>query len=262
VEKPSPSSSRSYFGVKDVFTTVNALGGAAGIFLCVAGRPFAAGVAVMLGFLGDLADGWVARKLGTQNQFGAEYDTIADHLAHCIAPGAILYTVYRDAPMGLPAAAQQALAMALGATIMVAASVRHARNVVRPVEWKGAWAGLPRTILGFMAIGFANARLVPDVPGGYWLGVGLVPLLAVATLTYWPFANHRIGRRHFPAVRLAIASFFVTTFGMLIIQPEFFFDVLFFWTFGYAATSWIALTADERSQFRRAVRAALAEDRA
>lgn len=90
------------FGIKDVFTTINAMGGVVAICLCVDGRPFAAGVAMLLGYLcGDTVDGWIARKLGTSNQFGAEYDTIADHLSHCIAPGAIVYTVYRQADLGM-----------------------------------------------------------------------------------------------------------------------------------------------------------------
>ena len=52
------------FGIKDIFTTINVLGGAIAICLCVDGRPFEAGLAVMLGYaIGDPLDGWVARKL-------------------------------------------------------------------------------------------------------------------------------------------------------------------------------------------------------
>ena len=36
------------------------------------------------------------------------------------------------------------------------------------------------------------------------------------------------------------------------------FDVFFFWMFGYAAGSWIALTPDERARYREAVKAGLA----
>ena len=85
------------FGIKDIFTTINLLGGVVGICLCIDGRPYEAGLSVMLGYLlGDTLDGYVARKLNSANQFGAEFDTIADHTSHVIAPAAIVYTVYRD----------------------------------------------------------------------------------------------------------------------------------------------------------------------
>src|SRR5436853_2755156 len=113
-------------GVKDVFTTINCLGGAAAVCLCIDGRPFAAGIAVLLGyFLGDALDGPVARWTKTANEFGVEYDTIADHVAHCVAPAVITYTVYRDAALGLPPAATHAIAIGLAALLLVVGSVRH-----------------------------------------------------------------------------------------------------------------------------------------
>lgn len=247
------------FGIKDIFTTINAMGGAIAIALCVDHEPFWAGVSMLLGYVfGDALDGWVARKLGTSNAFGAEYDTIADHLAHCIAPGAIVFTVYRDADLGLPHWAQWGLAVTLGGMIMVAASIRHARNIVRPISVKGVWVGLPRTVLGFLAVAYVDAQLAPYAPGGYWLGLVVIPLSCVATLTYWPFANHHGLRSHFGYVRVLIALTFITTLGVLVLYPKFVFDVFFFWMFGYSAGSWIALTPEERARYREAVKTALA----
>jgi len=249
------------FGIKDVFTTINALGGAVAIFLCIEGRPFAAGVAILLGyFCGDAIDGWVARKLGTANRFGSEYDSISDHLAHVIAPAAVIYVVYRDAPLGIGALGSQLVAMGMGACMMVAATIRHARNIVFTVEWKGAWAGLPRSVLGFTAIGLANSRLLPFAPGGLWLGVVIVPALSIAMLTYIPYPNHRMRRAHYPYVRVLIGAFFLTTIASLILYPAYLFDILFFWMFGYAAGSWVALTPAERAEFREAVAAARAQE--
>lgn len=248
------------FGVKDIFTTINAMGGVVAICLCIDGRPFWAGVAMLLGYLcGDTLDGWIARKLGTSNQFGAEYDTIADHLSHCIAPGAIVYTVYRQADLGMVEWQQQVLAIALGGAIMVTASIRHARNIVRPIEVKGVWVGLPRTVLGFICVAYADAKLFHDVLGGLWFGLVLIPLACVAALTYWPFPNHRMARSHFGHVKFAIGCFFVTQIGIIAWKPAYMFDVLFFWMLGYSATSWLSLTKDERVAYYAKVRAALAE---
>jgi phosphatidylserine synthase len=248
------------FGVKDLFTTINAMGGVVAICLCIDGHPFWAGVSMLLGYLcGDTLDGWIARKLGTSNQFGAEYDTIADHLSHCIAPGAIVYTVYRSADLGLVDWAQQGLAIVLGGSIMVTASIRHARNIVRPIEVKGVWVGLPRTVLGFLAVAYVDAHVAPRLPGGYWIGVGFIPLICVAALTYWPFPNHRMNRSHFGHVKILIAMFFVTTIGVMAWRPAYMFDVLLFWMVGYSGFSWASMTADERAHYRSVVRTALAQ---
>jgi phosphatidylserine synthase len=249
-----------WFGIKDIFTTINALGGVVAICLCIEHQPFWAGVSMLLGYLfGDTLDGWVARKLGTSNRFGAEYDTIADHLSHCIAPGAIVYTVYRGVDLGLPAWATQVLAIALGGSIMVTASVRHARNIVRPIEVKGIWAGLPRTVLGFLGVAYVNAELAPHMPGGYWLGVGLIPASCVAALTYWPFPSHRMSRDHYGWVRFFILGAFITTIGLGIAYPAFVFDILLFWMLGYSTCSWASMTRAERAVYFETVERALAE---
>src|SRR5262249_42391845 len=159
----------------------------------------------------------------------------------------------KDAQLGLSPLATKIVAMALGASIMLAASIRHARNVVRPVKYKGVWAGLPRTVLGFLSIAFANAALVPMLPGGHWAGVAIIPLLSAATLTYAPFPSHHLPRKHAAYIRVLIALFFLTTFGILFVKRAFFFDVLFVWMFGYTVGGWAALSTTERQAFREAV---------
>jgi phosphatidylserine synthase len=249
------------FGIKDVFTTINLLGGVVAICLCIDGRPFEAGIAVMVGYLcGDTLDGWVARKLGTANQFGAEFDTIADHTSHVIAPAAIVYTVYKDVGL-LPAPWNQVLAIALAAMLILAVSVRHARNIVAPIEFKGVWSGLPRSVLGFWAIGYVNATLAPHVPGGWWFGVLLIPAMAIATLTYLPFPSHRLARSHRFAVGVAAALFFGVTIGVMVLHPRFTFDVLFFWMAGYSMSGWMSLSREERDLYREKVAATKARMR-
>ncbi len=249
---------RRMFGIKDLFTSLNVLAGAVAVCLCVDGRPFAAGVAVMLGYLfGDVPDGWVARKLGSSNKFGSEFDAIADHVSHVVAPAAILYSVYaRAAP--LPTLwGRQALAAALASLVILLPTIRHARNAVVHVEYPGVWVGLPRTVLGFAVVGYALSTLAPRAPGGLWLGVVVIPILCVATLTTWPFANHRLQRQHFPIVRFLIGATFVTHYGALLIAPRFAFDILFFWMMGYILFAFLALSREERQSFKRATEAAL-----
>ena len=248
------------FRIKDVFTTVNLLGGIVAVCLCIDGNPFAAGIAVMLGFMvGDTLDGWVARKLGSANSFGSHYDTIADHTAHCLAPGAIVYTVYSQAQLLPWLWGNKVVAIALAATIMIAASIRHARNAVRPIEFQGAWAGLPRSVLGFAAVSYVNASFVSLVPGGLWFGVVLIPVLAGTALMLVPFANHRLPRGHFLFGRVPISLFIVTTVGTFVVYSPFVFDVLFGWMLFYFLASRGGFTLEERKEFQRAVLAAKGE---
>jgi phosphatidylserine synthase len=244
------------FGIKDLFTTINLLGGVVAICLCIDGRPYDAGVAVILGYLlGDTLDGYVARKLGTSNQFGAEYDTISDHLSHVIAPAAIVYAVYREARL-VPAPWDQVLAVALAASLVVAVSVRHARNIVAPVEYRGVWAGLPRSVVGFLAIGYCNSTFAASAPGGWWVGVALMPAMALGTLTYLPFPNHRLARGHRWHVRTLVGLFLASTGYAAILHRAILFDVLTVFMVGYSLLAWLSLTAAERADYRRVVAAA------
>ncbi len=241
------------FGIKDIFTTINLMGGVVAICLCIDGQPYYAGISVMIGYLcGDTLDGFIARKLGTSNQFGGEYDTISDHLSHVIAPAAIVYTVYKDVGL-LPAPWNQVLAIALAAFLIVSVSIRHARNIVAPVNVKGVWAGLPRSVLGFWAIAYCNATLAPHTPGGWWFGVILIPVLSLLTLTYLPFPSHRIARKHRMGFFVVATGFFVTTILMLLFARKFFFDMQFFFMAGYSASAWMTLTKDELGVYKQTV---------
>ncbi len=241
------------FGIKDIFTTINLMGGVVAICLCIDGQPYYAGISVMIGYLcGDTLDGYIARKLGTSNQFGGEYDTISDHLSHVVAPAAIVYTVYKDVGL-LPQPWNQVLAIALAAFLIVSVSIRHARNIVAPVNVKGVWAGLPRSVLGFWAIAYCNATLAPHAPGGWWFGVVLIPVLSLLTLTYLPFPSHRIARKHRFGFFVVATGFLVTTVVMLLFARKFFFDMQFFFMAGYSGSAWMTLTKDELGVYKQTV---------
>ena len=145
--------------------------------------------------------------------------------------------------------------MALAGSVVVGASIRHARNIVRPLTFDGVWAGLPRSVHGFMAMAYVNAGLAPFLPGGLWIGVVLIPLLTVWTLTRIPFANHRFPRKHFWYVRVLVASFLILQPLSAFLAPDFFFDIFFFFVFGYSGTAWMALTPSEHETYRKAVQA-------
>ena len=69
------------FGVKDLFTLVNLMGGVFAIVFAIRGQPARPPAPrCWLGYLlGDTLDGPVARMTKTSNQFGSELDTATDH---------------------------------------------------------------------------------------------------------------------------------------------------------------------------------------
>jgi hypothetical protein len=154
----------------------------------------------------------------------------------------------------------------MAGAIMVSGSVRHARNIVRPVVGgpKGIWCGLPRTVVGFLAISYANAKSMPYVPGGWWFGVAVCLASSWATLTHYPFASHHRATRMRTFGRLTISLTFLTTFGSLVhpATRPFVFDIFMFWMIGYSLASWMALTPDERAAWRQVVAQAKARGEA
>lgn len=239
---------RRMFGVKDVFTAVNALAGVAALALCAEGKALWACYAIMAGYAADMVDGRIARALREANRFGAEFDTAADFVTQAVAPALIVYLVYRDAahPLGLSRHAAQALGAALAAVLIVLGCARYARRNVRPVAIDFAWIGLPQTVASFVTLGFVNSAAVRLIAGGLWAGVLIIPALAALELSNLPFKNHRGRRRNFPHVRVLIGGFVVTSAAAFLFAPRFAWDVLLFWTLGYVTTAQLALTPEER----------------
>jgi phosphatidylserine synthase len=242
------------FGLKDVFTCINLLGGVFAIIFCIEGNIRYAAYAFLLGYiLGDALDGFVARLTHTGNIFGKEFDAISDHLAQCIAPAVIVFVGYKDMP--LPAAvtalvpeASFYLAAMLASVLIIMGSIRHARAAVAPVNFPMAYMGLPRTASAFIIVSFLNSTLFIQVPGGRWVGVVLLLVMSVAHILPLPFRAHR-GRALKPWVKVLVFLFFSTTIVALVFFREFVFDVTFFWLLGYTVTSWIPLEPEERRAF-------------
>jgi phosphatidylserine synthase len=229
------------FGLKDVFTCINLLGGIFAIVYCIEGNIRYAGYAFLAGyFLGDCLDGLVARLTNTGNTFGKEFDAISDHLAQSIAPAFIVYVGYKDLNLYL--------AIALASVLIITGSIRHARAAVSPVNFPMAYMGLPRTASAFIIVSFLNSSLYIQIPGGRWVGVGLLVVLSAAHILPLPFRAHR-GRALATWVKLFVFGFFSTTVAAALFFREFVFDVTFFWLMGYTLASWIPLSPEERRAF-------------
>lgn len=236
----------SGFGLKDLFTLVNLIGGVASIAFAMAGDLWWASFAIMLGYLGDVLDGPVARVTGRGNRFGTEMDNIADHTAQCVAPAFVVYLAYKGF--------SQPLAFAMAALLVTTGSIRHARGAAAKFHFNLAWHGMPRPVGAFIIVAFLNSTLFAQVSGGRWVGVGLVVLMAVLNLVPLPFVNHH-GRRLRLWAKLWIIWFFVSCIAAIFLLRKYFWDLLFVYVTLYAVFSWLEMTRDERREFFAASRA-------
>ncbi|HEY3358874.1 MAG TPA: CDP-alcohol phosphatidyltransferase family protein [Polyangia bacterium] len=245
---PVAAAPRRAFGLKDLFTTWNLLGGVLSLIAVIEGDIRWASYWLLIGYIGDVFDGMVARATKGSNRFGAEFDNIVDHLTQCIAPAVIVYVGFKG--LGKP------VAIGLASALVITGSIRHARSAVKRSEFSLCWAGgLPRTVSMLIAVSYLNSTLYSAALGGLWAGVALILFLAVMNVVPLPFLSHH-GRNLQNYVRALIGGFFGTTAIAALVPAlrPFTFDVVFFWMVGYMATSWIPMRPAERQEFFRVTR--------
>jgi CDP-diacylglycerol--serine O-phosphatidyltransferase len=256
-----------YFKAKDYVTAGNAVCGLASVVCIIEGGPNAvyyASFLICASWIFDALDGVVARLTNTFNKFGGEFDTMCDHLSYGIAPGFVIYGVYRDWMPGNDWQ-QIVLASVIAFWLPLTASIRSARLTVKPVKVKGFWIGLPRPVSAFVAVSWFNTSTVALYPEvGYVLGLLMVFGLGVSNLGAFPFLSHHNSVWH-PFVRtllkFVLASLIIVflggpiplLFGVEVFPKEVFFDLFWFLLFGYATMGWAGIPDVEWQKVREAV---------
>lgn len=235
---------RNVLGLKDALTLCNVLGGAAAIVFCIEQRLEWASYAIIVAYAFDALDGAVARLTGGGNRFGAELDNLADYLTFGIAPSFIVYQIYR--PWALWAG------ILLACAIIVAATIRHVRNLVFDAPTTLCWIGLPRPAAGMIVVSLVHANLFRLA--GLWAGVPLLLGVAWALLATFPTLNHR-GRRLQAWVRFLIGFWVVSWIFVLLVLPRWFWDIVLVWVLIYACFSWTALEPQELVEYRQSLAA-------
>jgi len=231
-------------GIKDLFTLVNLTGGLLGVLFVMEGQAVWAGYAVLAGYLvGDTLDGPIARATKTANRFGSELDTATDHFVQAIVPGIIVFDVY--ARLG-----HRTAGFLLMGALIACATVRQALFTVARIGNPLIWCGLPRTVSGFACMALVLSHTF-RAAGAAALPVGdvLIPVLSIMGLLPIPYMTHRGLRRMQTYVKLLIVGFLATPVLAFVISPDYVFDVLFFWTYGYAGTAWFPIYPDEKKAF-------------
>ncbi len=232
------------FGVKDLFTLVNLLGGVAGIQFVFDQRPDLAGAALLVGYLfGDTLDGIVARLTNTSNRFGSELDTATDHFVQAIVPGLIVFAVYTHG-------GHRGAGFALLAIVVTCATVRQALFSVAKMGDPLMYCGLPRTISGYASMAFVLSRFFfRQNDASFAAGSLVISALSIMGLLPIPYMTHRGARRMQAYVKVLVGCTLATSVLAFAVKREYAFDVLFFWLMGYVTLGWVPLRADERKAF-------------
>ena len=222
---------------------INLLGGVFGIYFCFLGDPAWAGYAILAGyFFGDALDGPVARVTRTDNRFGSEFDSAADHIGQGIAPAVVVFTAFR-------LAGHATTGLLLMAALISSASIRQARFNVDRFDSPLTYCGLPRTVSGFVALAYPNSLLFKETAVGYPLGIGIIGAVAVLNLLPIPYMTHRGKRKMQGWVKALVLTFLVTPFGAFIFARHYTFDVMLVYALGYAALGWLPILPAERAAF-------------
>jgi len=217
---------RGIFLLPSLLTTGNLFCGFFALVLTLQFRYTEAALAIFVAMIMDMLDGRVARLMKATSQFGVEYDSLADVVSFCVAPGFLLYSF---------ALAELGRAAWFGAFLfVVCGALRLARfNVHTGTVDRRYFVGLPTPAAAGVA---ASAVLLLDGADvtrfmlvAVAAGTYFVALLMVSTFRYWSFKEIDVVRRH-PLQTLLV----VVLLGMIIAtNPEVF---LFLMSLGYAAS--------------------------
>lgn len=214
------------FLLPSLLTTANLFAGFFAMILTVEGRYTEAVLAIYVAMVMDLLDGRVARLMKATSQFGVEFDSLADVVSFCVAPGFLIYS-FALSQLGRPAWFGAFLFVICGA-------LRLARfNVQTGTVDKRYFVGLSTPAAAGAVV--STVMLLAKIELERWqlsaiaVGTYCVALLMVSTFKYWSFKDVAFARRH-PA-----QSLLVVVLGVMIIATnhEMFLFLIFV---GYAAS--------------------------
>jgi len=232
--------------LKDYVTLMNGLCGFLCVVLVIRGEVVLGSLFVYFGWAFDALDGPVARLTKQHNKFGGELDNMCDMITWAMAPSFVVYAHSERFFSALPALQQPGwlawvLAAALGSLPILCGAIRFARFTATKLEAHGYWIGLPRPVSAFVMVAFLNSHLFAH-PIGPWVGIGLCIVLPLLNLSLIPFLSHHAGwwSRFLSGLLLTVA---LTALAALVAGIRsgdygYFFDVFFFWMFGYIGLAW------------------------
>ncbi|WMS88366.1 CDP-diacylglycerol--serine O-phosphatidyltransferase [Pleionea litopenaei] len=226
-EVPKKTPGRGIYLLPNLLTTAGLFAGFYAVVASMKGQFEPAAIAIFIAMIMDGLDGRVARMTGTQSDFGAEYDSMADIVSFGIAPALVTYNW---------ALADQGKLGWLAAFVFVAGgALRLARfNTQIGIADKKYFQGLAIPSAAAILAGMVWLGVDLSVDGkvyGFWISIVtiLLGLAMVSNLRYYSFkeVNWR-GKVPFIAVLVIVLVFVLIAY-----QPP----VVLFTVFGGYALS-------------------------
>jgi phosphatidylserine synthase len=259
-----------FFKTKDLMTVGNIAGGVATILVAMEGMTvpkedvqsyiFWSGFGILVAYFFDAFDGVVARALNQVNQFGAEFDNVADLVAYSVAPSFLLYFAYRRYILlpgleNLPTV-QFAIAVTVALIPTLFGCIRFARFNVRRLDVPALFIGFPRPASALLIVALVNSHMMAASPWMGWIGVAMVVLLGFMNLSLVPFISHH-GRNWSWYLKVVLnfvwfSVAFSVVFGVLLewLPRNLAFDWVLLWLCYYLFLGWTDISTETRRRVR------------
>src|SRR5262249_1831887 len=173
-------------------TTGNLFCGFFALILTLEQRYAEAALAIFVAMVMDLLDGRVARLMRATSQFGVEYDSLADIVSFCVAPGFLLYSfALRD--LGRAALFGASVSVLWGGLGLAGSKWR------RGTAARGFFVGLSTPaaagVVASTVLLLTGRELTRELEVAVAVGSYIVALLMVSTFRYWSFKEIDFARR-------------------------------------------------------------------
>ncbi|MAG54813.1 MAG: CDP-diacylglycerol--serine O-phosphatidyltransferase [Planctomycetes bacterium] len=175
---------------------------------------------IFLAMFFDAVDGWVARKMGSSSDFGAQVDSICDAVSFGAAPALLFKVMCEAEPNGIGGKS----ALVLAVLFLACAVLRLARfNLETEADESShqSFEGLPTPAAAAViaSLAYANVELDRGLANS-WIKDGLpylMPFVAFLMVSRFPYvhaASFLLKRKSFP---MLIALVFLV--GVIVLQP-------------------------------------------
>jgi len=185
---------RFFLAIPDLISLLNLSFGFLAILTAFNGDIFLSSVLIIISVVFDSMDGWVARKVGRNDEygFGKNIDSLADVVSFGVAPGILLYTAALQYSIGNIYFNQIVFLVTIVSVFMViCGTLRLTRfNVIAGIVDYNGFIGLPIPTIAillstFILSGFFNIYLAMVL-------MIVTGLLMISNLKYPKFDNDKI----------------------------------------------------------------------
>lgn len=192
--------------IPNIFTVLNMFLGFSAIILIISGDPIRAVWFVFAAAMLDAFDGKLARMLGIESTFGAEFDSFADTISFCVTSSLLIYTTWVNGLHPL-------IAVILSFVPILFGTIRLAKfNLISDDNPKPYFTGLTTPLYALILFGFI---LFTDQKFGT-TGDSRIALAIVITLGFAMISPIKFGKIPYLSFRKGIRNNIRLSFAIIV----------------------------------------------